>query len=177
METHILSTSSKRFVLLHPHDLRVFVCLCNLLVPLATLGTILPFFAQLSNSQSLHFDHFDHFWNRRMIILLKSKWGKRKGQSCKWLCVPIIEQMKMGPLPFNNIVSYDQRWLIDTLVVEIVIVCHRIGIAKGRTDPRALLHFWVFQLIIWQSIWSKLASWTYSGITLDIKVFSLWRTS
>ena len=31
--------------------------------------------------------------------------------------------------------------------------------------------------IIWQSIWSKLASWTYSGITLDIKVFSLWRTS
>ena len=32
-------------------------------------------------------------------------------------------------------------------------------------------------MIIWQSIWSKLASWTYSGITLDIKVFSLWRTS
>ena len=31
--------------------------------------------------------------------------------------------------------------------------------------------------IIWQSIWSKLASWSYSGITLDIKVFSLWRTS
>ena len=29
----------------------------------------------------------------------------------------------------------------------------------------------------WQSIWSKLASWTYSGITLDIKVFSLWCTS
>ena len=29
----------------------------------------------------------------------------------------------------------------------------------------------------WQSIWSKLASWTYSGITLDIKVFSLWRTT
>ena len=29
----------------------------------------------------------------------------------------------------------------------------------------------------WQSIWSKLASWTYSGITLDIKFFSLWRTS
>ena len=26
-------------------------------------------------------------------------------------------------------------------------------------------------------IWSKLASWIYSGITLDIKVFSLWRTS
>ena len=33
------------------------------------------------------------------------------------------------------------------------------------------------RMIIWQSIWSKLASWTYSGITLDIKVFSLWRTS
>ena len=32
-------------------------------------------------------------------------------------------------------------------------------------------------MIIWQSIWSKLASWSYSGITLDIKVFSLWRTS
>ena len=32
-------------------------------------------------------------------------------------------------------------------------------------------------MIIWQSIWSKPASWTYSGITLDIKVFSLWRTS
>ena len=26
-------------------------------------------------------------------------------------------------------------------------------------------------------IWSKLASWIYSGITLDIKVFSFWRTS
>ena len=142
--------------------------------PIGHFGHHIAIFAQLSNSQSLH---VDHFWNRRMIIMLKSKWGKRKGQSCKWLCVPIIEQMKMGPLPFNNIVSYDQRWLKNTLVVEIVIVCHRIGIAKGRTDPRALLHFWVFQLIIWQSIWSKLASWTYSGITLDIKVFSLWRTS
>ena len=32
-------------------------------------------------------------------------------------------------------------------------------------------------MMTWQSIWSKLASWTYSGITLDIKVFSLWRTS
>ena len=35
----------------------------------------------------------------------------------------------------------------------------------------------MIDMIIWQSIWSKLASWTYSGITLDIKVFSLWRTS
>ena len=32
-------------------------------------------------------------------------------------------------------------------------------------------------MMTWQSIWSKLASWTYSGITLDIKVFSLWHTS
>ena len=104
-----------------------------------TLGTILPIF--------LHSCQIHNFicWNHQMIIMLKNKWGKRKGQSCKWLCVPIIEQMKMGSLPFNNIVSYDQRWLIDTLVVEIVIVCHRIGIAKGRRDPRVLLHFWVFQ--------------------------------
>ena len=35
----------------------------------------------------------------------------------------------------------------------------------------------IVYMIIWQSIWSKPASWTYSGITLDIKVFSLWRTS
>ena len=32
-------------------------------------------------------------------------------------------------------------------------------------------------MMTWQSIWSKLASWAYSGITLVIKVFSLWRTS
>ena len=38
-------------------------------------------------------------------------------------------------------------------------------------------HVQTMDRIIWQSIWSKLASWTYSGITLDIKVLSLWRTS
>ena len=44
-------------------------------------------------------------------------------------------------------------------------------------DKKKLVKKIIMSRIIWQSIWSKLASWSYSGITLDIKVFSLWRTS
>ena len=47
----------------------------------------------------------------------------------------------------------------------------------GKSDEYSLFLLLWSLMIIWQSIWSKLASWTYSSITLDIKVFSLWRTS
>ena len=55
----------------------------------------------------------------------------------------------------------------------------RIWVTTGRTMTPApsSSKTWRVDKMTWQSIWSKLASWTYSGITLDIKVFSLWRTS
>ena len=72
--------------------------------------------------------------------------------------------------------------------VRLFETCHRVRVKQGIRClpllPLLLLIFSKFRflfagiyMIIWQSIWSKLASWSYSGITLDIKVFSLWRTS
>ena len=55
-------------------------------------------------------------------------------------------------------------FILLTLLTHYTVACTPSHIAKCY-------------MIIWQSIWSKLASWSYSGITLDIKVFSLWRTS
>ena len=60
-------------------------------------------------------------------------------------------------------------------VVSFLLFNMMVSLGIGISD-----WIWVYLImhkIIWQSIWSKLASWSYSGITLDIKVFSLWRTS
>ena len=66
---------------------------------------------------------------------------------------------KAAELPVNS------EWCTNIIYIATDDIFHYLKLLRS------------FDTIIWQSIWSKLASWSYSGITLDIKVFSLWRTS
>ena len=85
-------------------------------------------------------------------------------------------------------------WIIATIVLVVVLrrcycCCSPNIVWHLNHHHRSAVRGWLGHIVVifvvvlllymttWQSIWSKLASWTYSGITLDIKVFSLWRIS
>ena len=69
---------------------------------------------QFDHNHYLHWDYICVLCMRKLwwwhVIQGWFWWWKSKGQSCKWLCGPIIEQMKML-LPFN-ILRCDEIWLI-----------------------------------------------------------------
>ena len=63
-------------------------------------------------------------------------------------------------------------WFMTTIGCGSGAFCNR-RIKNSIHGKRNFCQQTWFHKIIWQSIWSKLASWTYSGIKLDIKVFFL----
>jgi len=89
-------------------------------------------------------------------------------------CGPLSLAKQTPCWAFANMIHENLHLQCSIMLLLFLWVHETLEYVIGNRNVHIMIFFdnLIF-MIIWQSIWSKLASWTYSGITLDIKVFSL----